>query len=146
MILADPAATHRAGVRLSQHVHAGDVIALSGGLGVGKTSFARGILAGLGFEGEAPSPSFSLVIAYEPPAVRIPVWHIDLYRLEDAEEAEELGLDDARQDQVLIIEWPERLGGRLWRDALMLSFVAEADARRLTVQAPQSWEARCPFP
>jgi tRNA threonylcarbamoyladenosine biosynthesis protein TsaE len=145
VILADAKATHEAGAAFAPHVRVGDVIALSGPLGSGKTSFARGLLTGLGFSGEAPSPSFALVIGYEPPALRLPVWHVDLYRLDDAQEAEELGLDEARSEAVLIIEWPQRLGTRLWPDALKLDFLVEGSARRLTVQAPPSWEARCPF-
>ncbi len=76
-------------------VGAGDVITLSGPLGAGKTSIARGLLAALGLEGEAPSPSFAIVQPYAPPEVRFPVLHVDLYRIDDPDEIEELGLDDA---------------------------------------------------
>lgn len=145
MILADAAATDAAGRALAPYIRAGDVIALSGDLGAGKTSFARGILAGLGLAEEAPSPSFALVIPYAPPDVRLPIWHVDLYRLDDADEVEQLGLDDALIDSVLIIEWPERMGARLWPNALRLRFEAIDGGRRLTVAAPPSWEARCPF-
>lgn len=145
MILADPQATHDAGAALAPHLHVGDVIALSGNLGAGKTSFARGLLAGLGLAGEAPSPSFALVIPYAPPVLRLPVWHVDLYRIDGADEAEELGLDDALYDSALLIEWPERLGTRLWSHALGLHFAPEGNGRRLTVAAPPSWETRCPF-
>ena len=145
MILADAAATDAAGRALAPYIRAGDVIALSGDLGAGKTSFARGILAGLGLAEEAPSPSFALVIPYAPPDVRLPIWHVDLYRLDDADEVEQLGLDDALIDSVLIIEWPERMGARLWPSALRLRFEAIDGGRRLTVAAPPSWEARCPF-
>ena len=78
-----------------RYARIGDVIALEGGLGAGKTTLARGILEGLGLQGEAPSPSFTLVQSYAPPEVRLPVWHVDLYRLSHPEEAEELGLDGA---------------------------------------------------
>ena len=145
MILADAAATDAAGRALAPYIRAGDVIALSGDLGAGKTSFARGILAGFGLTEEAPSPSFALVIPYAPPDVRLPIWHVDLYRLDDADEVEQLGLDDALIDSVLIIEWPERMGARLWPNALRLRFEAIDGGRRLTVAAPPSWEARCPF-
>jgi tRNA threonylcarbamoyladenosine biosynthesis protein TsaE len=145
VILADAAATDAAGRALAPNLRAGDVIALSGDLGAGKTSLARGILAGLGFTEEAPSPSFALVIPYAPPDVTLPVWHVDLYRLDGADEVEQLGLDDALIDSALIIEWPERMGARLWPDALRLHFEAIEGGRRLTVAAPPSWEARCPF-
>lgn len=145
MILADAAATDAAGRALAPRLRAGDVIALSGDLGAGKTSFARGVLAGLGLLEEAPSPSFALVIPYAPPDVVLPVWHVDLYRLDDADEVEQLGLDDALIDSALIIEWPERMGARLWPEALRLHFEAIKGGRRLTVAVPPSWEARCPF-
>jgi tRNA threonylcarbamoyladenosine biosynthesis protein TsaE len=145
VILSDAAATDAAGRVLAPQLRAGDVIALSGDLGAGKTSFARGVLAGLGFAEEAPSPSFALVIPYAPPDVRLPVWHVDLYRLDDENEVEQLGLDDALSDSVLIIEWPERMGTRLWPEALRFHFEAIGGGRRLTVDAPPSWEARCPF-
>jgi tRNA threonylcarbamoyladenosine biosynthesis protein TsaE len=145
VILSDAAATDAAGRVLAPQLRAGDVIALSGDLGAGKTSFARGVLAGLGFAEEAPSPSFALVIPYAPPDVRLPVLHVDLYRLDDENEIEQLGLDDALIDSALIIEWPERMGARLWPEALRLHFEAIEGSRRLTVAAPPSWEARCPF-
>lgn len=146
MILRNAEATDAAGRLLAPCLNPGDVIALSGDLGAGKTSLARGIIAGLGFMGEVPSPSFSLVIPYAPPLVRLPVWHVDLYRLDDVAEAEELGLDDALWDSALIVEWPERLGDKLWPEALRVSLSDDRDGgRRLTVSVPPSWEARCPF-
>jgi tRNA threonylcarbamoyladenosine biosynthesis protein TsaE len=145
VILFGAAATHAAGRALAPHLRAGDVIALSGDLGAGKTSFARGVLAALGLLEEAPSPSFALVIPYAPPDVTLPVWHVDLYRLDDPQEVDQLGLDDALIDSALVIEWPERMGTRLWPEALRLHFEAIEGGRRLTVAAPPSWEARCPF-
>ena len=146
MILSDAAATDAAGRLLAPLLQCGDVVALSGDLGAGKTSFARGILAGLGFGGEVPSPSFALVIPYAPPSLRLPVWHVDLYRLDDPTEVEELGLDDALSDSVLLIEWPEGLGDRLWPSALRITLKDDGDGgRRLTVSVPPSWESRCPF-
>ena len=110
--LADVAATEALGARLAAVVRPGDVVALSGPLGAGKTSIARGLLAALGLEGEAPSPSFAIVQPYAPPEVRTSVLHVDLYRLDDPGEVEELGLHDALLDSVLIVEWPERAGPR----------------------------------
>jgi tRNA threonylcarbamoyladenosine biosynthesis protein TsaE len=130
---------------LATQVGPGDVVALSGDLGAGKTSFVRGLLAGLGLVEEAPSPSYALVIPYDLPETCIPVWHVDLYRLDTPQEVEELGLDEARRDNLLLIEWPERLGDRLWPDALHLRFEPEGAGRRLTAAPPPSWEARCPF-
>lgn len=142
--LADPPATEALGSSLAALVRPGDVITLSGPLGAGKTSVARGLLAALGLRGEAPSPTFAIVQPYAPPEVRLPVLHVDLYRIEDAAELEELGLDDALPDSVLLIEWPERAPGR-WPQALALSLTIEPDgARALTAAVPPAWEARWP--
>lgn len=122
----------------------GDVIALSGDLGAGKTTFARGLLRGLGWTGEVPSPSFTLVQIYDTVP---PVWHIDLYRLDSVDEADALGLDDAWDDATVIIEWPERLGGRLPANALRLRLDGAGDVTRtLTWTVPPSWEGRWPPP
>lgn len=145
MFLRDEAATQDAGRALAAVVEPGDVVALSGPLGAGKTAFARGFIEGLGFLGEVPSPSFGLVIPYDPPEVRMPVWHIDLYRLDDAADIEELGLDDAREDCVLVIEWAERMGAGLWADALLIDLNVDGEGRRLTAKVPPSWKERWPF-
>lgn len=143
MILPDAAATEALGRDLARVLRAGDVVTLSGGLGAGKTSFARGVLAELGLAGEAPSPTFAIVQPYAPPEVRLPVLHVDLYRIEAAEELDELGLDDARHDSALLIEWAERAGPDRWPNALALGFAPEpGGGRRLTWTAPAAWEAR----
>nr|WP_085219639.1 tRNA (adenosine(37)-N6)-threonylcarbamoyltransferase complex ATPase subunit type 1 TsaE [Allosphingosinicella indica] len=145
MALPGPADTEALGAALGSLLRPGDVVALSGPLGAGKTTLARAILRGLGFGGDVASPSFPIVIAYEPPALRLPLWHVDLYRIERAREMEELGLDDALFDSALLIEWPERLGDRLWRHALRLDLDVSPDgARRLTARVPEAWEARWP--
>ncbi len=145
MALADARQTEQLGASLGGVLRPGDVVALSGPLGAGKTTFARGVLAALGLAGEAPSPSFSLVIAYDPPDVRLPLWHVDLYRIEDADEIGELGLDDARTDSALLIEWPERMGTRLWGDALRLNLEPDpTGGRRLTWTSPTAWDGRWP--
>jgi tRNA threonylcarbamoyladenosine biosynthesis protein TsaE len=142
MILEDEQATARLGAALAGVAAAGDVIALEGPLGVGKTALARGFLNALRHEGEVPSPSFAIVQPYDD--VEPPVWHVDLYRIEQASELEELGLDSAG-DAVLLVEWPERAGDNAWPDALRLSLdFAAAGARRLTAKVPPSWEARWP--
>jgi len=143
--LADESETLAFGAKLAEFLRPGDVVALSGDLGAGKTTLARGLLAALGLEDEAPSPSFAIVQPYERPEVRLPVWHVDLYRIEDPEDALELGLDDARQDAVLLIEWPERLGDDLWNDSLLLRLERSPEGgRRLTAELPQAWEDRWP--
>ncbi|MCW3847594.1 tRNA (adenosine(37)-N6)-threonylcarbamoyltransferase complex ATPase subunit type 1 TsaE [Sphingomonas sp. LB-2] len=139
-------ATLAFGARLAAVTRPGDVIALSGDLGAGKTSIARGLLAALGLTGEAPSPTFAIVQPYDPPEVRFPVLHVDLYRIEDPAEVEELGLDEARTDSLLIVEWPERLGEGAWGDALWLTLdVLNDGARALTARVPPAWESRWPI-
>ena len=143
MRLSSPEATEALGGALADRLRTGDVVALFGDLGAGKTTFTRGLLSGLGFEGEVASPTFPIVQVYDD--VRVPLWHVDLYRIEDPAELEELALDEAREDYVLVIEWPERLGVGLWADALQLHLVvAEAGARALTAHVPPAWEGRWP--
>ena len=140
--LADPAASEAFGARLAALARPGDVIALTGPLGAGKTSIARGLLSALGLEGEAPSPSFAIVQPYAPPEVRYPVLHVDLYRIDEPGEIEELGLDEALSDSLLIVEWPERAPG-MWPEALALSLTIEPDGTRaLTAAVPAAWRAR----
>ncbi|MCZ4342563.1 tRNA (adenosine(37)-N6)-threonylcarbamoyltransferase complex ATPase subunit type 1 TsaE [Sphingomonadaceae bacterium G21617-S1] len=143
--LAGPEDTAAIGAALARQLRPGDVIALSGDLGAGKTTLARGLLQALGVDGEVPSPSFPIVIPYAPPELAIPLWHVDLYRIDDPEELFELGLDEARDDSALLIEWPERMGGMLWPDALRLTIERDGpDARRLTWETPAAWEGRWP--
>jgi len=145
MLLRDAAATEAAGAALAPLLEPGDVVALFGDLGAGKTTLARGLLAALGLTGEAPSPTFAIVQVYAPPEVRLPVAHVDLYRLDDPGDVEELGLDDALADGALLIEWPERLGARLRPSALRLHLAADpAGGRRLTWERPEAWEQRWP--
>ena len=142
MILADEQATEALGAALAGLLRSGDVITLSGPLGVGKTALARGLLAGLGHSGEVPSPSFAIVQPYD--ELEPPVWHVDLFRIDDVGELDELGLD-AAADGVLLVEWPEKAGPSAWPQALGLTLeFAESGARRLTVKVPPSWQSRWP--
>jgi tRNA threonylcarbamoyladenosine biosynthesis protein TsaE len=143
MILRSEEDTRAAGAALARVVRAGEVITLSGQLGVGKTALARGLIAELGHEGEVPSPSFAIVQPYEDVDPR--VWHVDLYRIEDPSEIEELGLDTAA-GAVLLVEWPERAGANAWPNALALSLeFAQNGERILTAKVPPSWEGRWPL-
>ncbi|WP_208404858.1 tRNA (adenosine(37)-N6)-threonylcarbamoyltransferase complex ATPase subunit type 1 TsaE [Sphingobium vermicomposti] len=143
LLLKDEPAMLALGRALAGLARIGDVIALEGGLGAGKTTLARGILEGLGLEEEAPSPSFAIVQPYDVPDVRLPVAHVDLYRLDSPDEAEELALDEYLMDSLLIVEWPDRLGDGAWPDALRLHIDIEPDgARRLTACVPDAWTDR----
>lgn len=142
MILATEAETTAFGEALARAAQRGDVITLSGPLGAGKTALARGFIAALGHQGDVPSPSFAIVQPYE--ELEPPVWHADLYRIDDPAEIEELGLD-AAADAVLLVEWPERAGPSAWPEALRLSLdIAPAGDRILTASVPPSWEGRWP--
>ena len=142
MILKDEAATAALGAAIARVLQGGDVITLSGPLGVGKTALARAVLEALGHDGEVPSPSFAIVQPYE--ALEPPVWHVDLYRIEDVGEIGELGLEMA-EEGIVLVEWPERADSRMWPDALRLALdFAEDGARRLTADVPPSWEGRWP--
>ena len=143
--LSNPEASERLGLRLATVVHPGDVITLSGPLGAGKTSVARGLLGALGLAGEAPSPTFAIVQPYAPPETRLPVMHVDLYRIEHPDELDELGIEEARADSLLVVEWPERAPGR-WPEALALSLDFAPDGgRALTATVPAAWEGRWPL-
>ena len=101
--------------------------------------------ATLGHSGEVPSPSFTIIETYEPPAVRLPVVHADFYRLEHPREAQELGLDDYRSGAALIAEWPEKVGG-FARDPECLSITLEFadDGREAVVETGPAWQRRWP--
>ncbi|MES2905112.1 MAG: tRNA (adenosine(37)-N6)-threonylcarbamoyltransferase complex ATPase subunit type 1 TsaE [Pseudomonadota bacterium] len=145
MKLADEAETGEIAKQLAGRLKGGDVVTLSGGLGAGKTTFVRHVLAALGHDGEVPSPTFGIVIPYEQ---LIPsVWHADLYRLEDSSELAEIGLDSIDDDAVLLVEWPDRAGPGAWPDALRLTLeVTGPEQRRLTAEVPAAWGGRWPPP
>jgi tRNA threonylcarbamoyladenosine biosynthesis protein TsaE len=141
--LPDEAATAALAVRLAALVRPGDVIALKGELGAGKTSFARAFIrTRAGRDEEVPSPTFTLVQTYELPELTI--WHFDGFRLRDPDEAWELGIEDAFRDGVSLIEWPERFGAAIPKRRLHLTFEqgAAPDARRAIIDAGPEWAER----
>ncbi len=124
LALPDAAATAALAARMAPHLGAGDTLLLSGALGAGKTHFARALIHALQTTAgqvteDVPSPSFTLVQTYRAGALE--VWHTDLFRLHDADELIELGLDAAFETALCLIEWPDRLGPHAPPDALHLS-------------------------
>lgn len=137
--------TEALGERIARALLPGDVVALFGDLGMGKTTLARGLLRGLGFADEVASPTFPIVLPYDPPAVRLPLWHVDLYRIERFEEIEELALGEMLGEGALLIEWPDRMGAHLWRHSLRLTLTGAPEGGRcLTAGVPPAWGSRWP--
>lgn len=131
------------GGRIAALLKPGDIIAMSGGLGTGKTTLSRAILAALGYRGEVPSPTFTIIETYDPPAVRLPVAHADFYRLEDPREAEELGLSDYRAGAALIAEWPEKAGGFADEpQCLSIRLEIAEEGRKAIVEPGADWLGR----
>ncbi|MBV9826337.1 MAG: tRNA (adenosine(37)-N6)-threonylcarbamoyltransferase complex ATPase subunit type 1 TsaE [Alphaproteobacteria bacterium] len=140
--LPDERATQRLAAQLALLARAGDVIALRGELGAGKTSFARAFIRTLGRAEEVPSPTFTLVQVYEFEAA--PIWHFDGYRLRDPEEAWELGIEEAFDNAISLVEWPERFGAHIppRRLEILLSPGDEPNARRAVLSAGGDWDER----
>lgn len=137
------------GIRVAARLRAGDVIALEGGLGAGKTTLARCILQGCGYTGEVPSPTFTIIETYDPPAVRLPIVHADFYRLKSPAEAQEIGLDDYRTGAALLAEWPDHAGGFGHEPAclsirLEILGQGEDEGRKAIVEGGADWQRRLP--
>jgi tRNA threonylcarbamoyladenosine biosynthesis protein TsaE len=144
MNLPDETATARLGAAIAAQLRAGEAVCLWGPLGAGKSTLARALVRALTTpQEEVPSPTFTLVQFYEGP--RLSVAHFDLYRLSDPDEAYEIGLDEALEDGAAVIEWPERLAGRLPPDRLdvEIGFAGEDDMGRRARLIPHgAWEGR----
>jgi len=141
LLLADEAATGRLGAAIARALRPGEAVCLSGPLGAGKSVLARALVRALTRpDEEVPSPTFTLVQFYE--GEGLAVAHFDLYRLTSADEAWEIGLDEALDDGAAVIEWPERLQGRLPPDRLDIEISVEGDARRARLSPVGAWEGR----
>ena len=122
---------HQLGEKLATHLRAGDLILVNGPLGAGKTVLCAGILAGLGFDGEVASPSYAIVHSYEPPEVSVAVAHVDLYRLDNVDDLDELGLIAERGDRITLVEWAERFGGGYVRPSHLIDIEPQSDGSRI---------------
>jgi tRNA threonylcarbamoyladenosine biosynthesis protein TsaE len=138
--LSDETATAELGAAIARGLEPGDAVLLKGELGAGKTTLARAILRALGVEGHVPSPTFTLVQAYQ--ARDLALLHFDLYRIENPRELAELGIDDALEDGVALVEWPERgFPARLAADALTVTLTQKnANEREARIAGPARWE------
>lgn len=141
VFLPDEAATGRLARRLAPHLKPGDVIALRGGLGAGKTTFARALISALNHaETDVPSPTYTLVQTYDTPGLT--VFHFDLYRLDDPDEVMELGWDET-MDGLALIEWPDKAGSHLPQWRLDLTLEQTVDGRTARLEAfGEDWQAR----
>jgi tRNA threonylcarbamoyladenosine biosynthesis protein TsaE len=141
--LADEVATAALARRLAPHLRPGDVVALAGDLGAGKTSFARALIRALSGPGDAerevPSPTFTLVQSYDTPIGRI--HHFDLYRVQSPDELIEIGWDEALADGIVLVEWPDRAGALMpaGRLDIALSFGPGSETRRAALAPRGAW-------
>lgn len=134
IVLPSPDDTAAVAARLAPHLRAGDCLLLTGTLGAGKTHFARAVIQKRLFDSglweDVPSPTYTLVQTYDDGVCEL--WHADLYRLADPNEIIELGLDDARETKITLIEWPDRLGDLAPKSALRIALAMDGDGRTLT--------------
>lgn len=128
--LKDDAATRLLGAQLAKSVSIGDVIALTGDLGAGKTTLARGFIQALTGADDVPSPTYTLVQTYE--AEVFEIWHCDLYRLNRPDDVLELGLLEAFDEAVCLIEWPDKAGGYLPKNCKSIHIEFEGEGRLVT--------------
>ncbi|MCC6983057.1 MAG: tRNA (adenosine(37)-N6)-threonylcarbamoyltransferase complex ATPase subunit type 1 TsaE [Bauldia sp.] len=137
--LPDESATARLGAALARRLRPGDAVLLSGDLGAGKTSLARAILRAAANDPalEVPSPTFTLVQAYELPVLTIS--HFDLYRLADPAELREIGFDDALGLGAVLVEWPERAPAGMPREALAIRLSLAGQGRRAELAGSPGW-------
>jgi tRNA threonylcarbamoyladenosine biosynthesis protein TsaE len=141
-LLVGEAATIALARALAPALRAGDVVALAGELGVGKTVLARALIAALGGGEDVPSPTFTLAQVFDTKPA--PLWHLDLYRLERPEDAYEIGIEEALAHAITVIEWPERLGTLAPPDRLeiRLLYGDAADVRIAQLTGVGAWRQR----
>lgn len=137
LALPDEDATTRLGAWLARHMSAGETLLLEGPIGAGKSHLARALIrARLGRFEDVPSPTFTLVQVYQ---ADVEIWHADLYRLTHPDEVLELGLDDALDRAICLIEWPDRLGSHLPEHVVRVTLRAEGEGRVASLSGNLPW-------
>ena len=126
------------GAHISRVLTMGDVVALIGDLGAGKTTLTRGLIQSQIPHEEVPSPTYTLVQTYDLPDYEL--WHCDLYRLEHPDEIHEIGLLDAFEDAVCLLEWPDKIGDYLPENVLTLTIGFKDEGREITFGS--EWDAK----
>ena len=140
--LPDLSAMNAFGKAIAERLTAGDVVALDGPLGAGKTTLARAILKALGHEGEVPSPTYTILERYD--LNPLPIVHADFYRLTNPREVEELGLSEYREEAALLAEWPQRAGGFDEPARLSVQLEIAEEGRCAIVEGGRDWHGRMP--
>ena len=143
--LPDAAATAAFGAALARYLRPGDVVALWGDLGAGKSTLARALIQAVSAADEVPSPTFTLVQTYEGrmgDGRAAEIWHFDLYRLTSPDQAYDLAIEEAFQQGISLIEWPDRLGYLLPRQRLDLHLETVGEGRLLRLAGDAGWAAR----
>ena len=144
--VVDPPATQRVASALAPHLTVGDLVALRGDLGAGKSVFARAVIHSCGLAGvDVPSPTFTLVQTYagRRAGQALDIAHLDCFRLEDPEESLELGLDELMADHLCLIEWPDRIAPYLPADRLDVTIeIASDGARSIALAGGRRWSDR----
>ena len=120
------------GAKVITQLSAGQTLCLTGGLGAGKTTLVRGMIQSVLGDIDVPSPTYTLIQSYDMPDFEL--WHCDMYRLERPEDGYELGLIDAFEETLCLIEWPDKLGSLISEDALYIDIQFEGEGRKVTLR------------
>ena len=141
LLLPNLKATRNLANALAPLLRPGDVVTLEGSIGIGKTTFIRALLEALGCIEEVPSPTFNLLHTYELGSVTF--WHFDLFRIERLSDVYELGIEDALENGICLIEWPKIMATLLPTERLELEFLYEEEcSRRVSLRGEETWKQR----
>ena len=141
LLLPNLKATRNLANALAPLLRPGDIVTLEGSIGIGKTTFIRALLETLGCTEEVPSPTFNLLHTYELGSVTF--WHFDLFRIERLPDVYELGIEDALENGICLIEWPKIMAKLLPTERLELEFFYQGEySRRVSLRGEEAWKQR----